>query len=86
MRTLSALLISLLLVPASAFASISPITNLRGYVTSFDDKKVTVESGQEKVEVPRSLYPQKVRTGEYIAVALTSSQLSKLKKTPVAKK
>jgi len=54
---------------------------LEGYVTAFDKEKITVESGTQKVEVPRKFYSHKVKTGEKIVVEMDQKDFDTLKRS-----
>lgn len=69
-----------------ARASTSGQLRVVGYVTSFDQQKITVESGSQKFEIPRKMYSEKAQLGELISVAMTPQDFSSLKRVnPVAK-
>ena len=84
MKLLTILIIGL--VSKFAMASVSPKSSVEGYVVSFDQKIVTIDSGASRVEIPRAMYPSKVKEGEYITVAMDDAQAAKLKKSAIPSK
>jgi hypothetical protein len=70
-------LTALLMIP-TALALTAGKVSLEGYVTAFDNNKITVESGNQKVEVPRKFYTHKVKTGEKIFVEMDTKDFDAL--------
>lgn len=68
---------------ASGMALISSKIKLEGYVTSFDNDKVTVESGSQRIEVPRKFYQYKVKAGERISIEMDTKDLDGFKKETI---
>ena len=56
---------------------------LQGYVVSFDDKNIRLESGTNVFEVPRAKYAYSIKAGEKISIPMESSEVDALKKSPV---
>jgi|GEM_PF-4050217 len=71
------------LVISLAQAATGPKMKLVGYVMAFDDKSVTIESGTQKFTIPRTMYPDKTKSGEMISVAVTQDEYENLKRAPV---
>lgn len=59
---------------------------LVGYVRSFDEKMVVVESGNQRFEIPRSYFPQKTRAGELVSVPVSQNEFDTFKATTTSKK
>lgn len=76
----------LLIFSKSALAVVSDSNRIEGYVTSYDDKRIVIESGNQMVTIPAELYKYKVKTGERISVKLSSDELSKIKSENIKKK
>lgn len=74
-------LIAIVLFAGPVLALTAGKIGLQGYVTAFDKDKITVESGTQKVEVPRKFYSYKVKAGEKIVVELEQKDFDALVKT-----
>ena len=85
MKLFLAAIASVCIVLSLAQASTSKTLKLTGYVTSFDAKIVTIESGNQKFQVPRTMYPDKTKSGELISVPMTQKEYAVLKHTPISK-
>lgn len=68
-----------------AFAATDHKGAVEGYVTAFDNNTVTIESGSEKIEIPRKFYTYKVKAGEKITVHATDAEIEKFKKESAKK-
>lgn len=82
-------LIAIVLFAVPVFAITAGKIGLEGYVTAFDKENITVESGNQKIEVPRKFYSFKVKSGEKIVVEMEQKEFDALKKEdlkPAAKK
>ncbi len=74
------------LVISLAQAATGSKMKLVGYVTAFDDKTVTIESGTQRFTIPRKMYPDQTKSGEMISVAVTQTEFDSLKHTPLTAK
>lgn len=76
-------LIAIVLFAVPVFAITAGKIGVEGYVTAFDKDKITVESGNQKIEVPRKFYGYKVKAGEKIVVEMEQKEFDALKKEDV---
>jgi hypothetical protein len=86
MKNLILSLAVLIAIPALALSG-SRI-GVEGYVTAFDNTTITIESGNQKIEIPRKLYAYKVKAGEKIVVSMEQKDFDAIVKqdTKPAKK
>ncbi|MBS1970376.1 MAG: hypothetical protein JSU04_08710 [Bdellovibrionales bacterium] len=86
MKNLVLTIAVLIAIPALALTG-SKI-GVEGYVTAFDNNTITVESGNQKIEIPRKFYTYKVKAGEKIVVNMEQKDFDALIKqdTKPAKK
>jgi hypothetical protein len=73
-------------VMSLAQASTTNRLKLTGYVTTFDDTAVTVESGTQRYTIPRAMYPDAIKAGELISVPMTQTEFASLKHVPTVKR
>jgi hypothetical protein len=76
---------SVCVVLSLAQASTSPNVKLTGYVVSFDQNAITIESGNQKFQIPRVMYPDKTKSGELVSVPMTQKEYALLKRGPISK-
>ncbi|MBS1969268.1 MAG: hypothetical protein JSU04_03130 [Bdellovibrionales bacterium] len=71
---------------ALAFAATGSKISVEGYVTGFDNETIIIESGSQKIDIPKKMYQNKVMAGELISVEMSQSDFKNLKKENIKSK
>ena len=81
------LILLAVLFPVLAGALVAGPVKLSGKVLSFDDSQLTLESKDEKIEIPKEFVAEKkLKVGQQMDVLVSVDQFSKVKVIKKAKK